>query len=63
MEKDGKKEVLEDSHCEQIEPKPETEHKCNLRPCGGVDWITTEYSGVSISFLVKFYSCFELTIF
>ncbi|XP_018562061.1 papilin [Anoplophora glabripennis] len=42
---DGKIEVLEDSECEVIEPKPEEERKCNVRPCEGVDWITSEWSG------------------
>lgn len=45
---DGKIEVLDDAQCEHQEKKPESERKCNLRPCEGVDWVTTEWSGVSI---------------
>lgn len=30
------------------QPKPETERKCNLRPCEGVDWVTSEWSGVRL---------------
>lgn len=43
---DGKIEVLKESECEAIEPKPEVERKCNIRPCEGVDWITSEWGGV-----------------
>lgn len=45
---DGKIEVLDNSECEAIEPKPEEERKCNVRPCEGVDWITSEWSGVRV---------------
>lgn len=42
---DGKIEVVDDSAC--TSEKPEAEKACMLRPCDGVDWITTEWSGVS----------------
>lgn len=42
--KNGKVEVLKDSDCP--ETKPETSQKCILRPCEGVDWITSEWSNV-----------------
>ncbi|CAG9813449.1 unnamed protein product, partial [Phaedon cochleariae] len=45
IKKDNKIEVLEDSECEAIEPKPEISKKCRIRPCEGVDWITSEWSG------------------
>lgn len=28
--------------------KPETEKPCHIRPCEGVDWVVTEWSGVSL---------------
>lgn len=43
----GKVEVLKDEDCEG--PKPETSKPCVLRPCEGVDWITSQWSGVSIN--------------
>ncbi|KYB26517.1 Papilin-like Protein [Tribolium castaneum] len=44
--KDGSNiEIMDDSECIPVEPKPETERKCNLRPCEGVDWITSMWSG------------------
>lgn len=46
-QKNGTKiEVLNESECP--EPKPEVSQKCILRPCEGVDWITSQWSGVSI---------------
>lgn len=42
----GKIEVLDDQECVSSEPKPESQKKCNLRPCEGVDWITAQWSGV-----------------
>lgn len=42
---DGKIEVLADDDC--LEAKPELEKSCILRPCEGVDWITSSWSGVS----------------
>ncbi|KAK5647606.1 hypothetical protein RI129_002498 [Pyrocoelia pectoralis] len=42
---DNKIEVLEDSECEEQEVKPETQRRCNLRPCEGLDWVTSEWSG------------------
>nr|XP_023024406.1 papilin-like [Leptinotarsa decemlineata] len=45
IEKEGKIELLEDAECEAIEPRPIEAKKCKLRPCEGVDWITSEWSG------------------
>lgn len=42
---EGKIEVLGDSACR--EEKPEEEKPCELRPCEGVDWIVSDWSGVS----------------
>lgn len=44
---DGKIEIISDAYCESLEKKPETEKSCKLRPCEGVDWVTSEWSGVS----------------
>lgn len=41
----GKIELLSDEDCP--DEKPENIKKCILRPCEGVDWITSEWSGVS----------------
>ncbi|KAK4885313.1 hypothetical protein RN001_001584 [Aquatica leii] len=38
-------EVLDESECLDEEEKPETEKLCNLRPCEGIDWVTSEWSG------------------
>ncbi|XP_019882164.2 papilin isoform X4 [Camponotus floridanus] len=40
---DGKIQVLEDEACET--EAPEREKACDLRPCAGVDWVTSEWSG------------------
>lgn len=45
-------EILDGEDCTS-EPKPESEKSCNLRPCEGLDWVTSEWSGVS--FFFKFY--------
>lgn len=42
---DKKIEVLDESEC--TESRPEETKKCILRPCEGVDWITSAWSGVS----------------
>lgn len=42
---DGKIQVLEDRACEVEMPK--REKACELRPCAGLDWVTSEWSGVS----------------
>lgn len=42
-EKDGKITVLKDDEC--AEEKPDTEQKCMLRPCEGVEYITSPWSG------------------
>lgn len=36
--------VLNDDECDT--KKPDTEKKCQLRPCEGVDWVTSAWSGV-----------------
>jgi len=36
--------VLNDDDCD-VE-KPDTEKECHLRPCEGVDWVTSAWSGV-----------------
>lgn len=41
----GKIEVLENSVCEG--DVPESEKPCELRPCAGLDWVVSEWSGVS----------------
>ncbi|XP_044730136.1 papilin isoform X2 [Chrysoperla carnea] len=42
----GRIEILEDSACESTEAgkKPESEKECELKPCKGLDWITSEWS-------------------
>ncbi|XP_011689368.1 PREDICTED: papilin isoform X5 [Wasmannia auropunctata] len=40
---DGKIQVLEDEACEA--EMPEREKACELRPCAGLDWVTSEWSG------------------
>lgn len=42
---DGKIEVLPDNQCP--EKKPDHEQTCMIHPCEGVDWILSEWSGVS----------------
>lgn len=42
---EGKIEVLDDSACEG--EVPEREKPCELRPCAGLDWVISEWSGVS----------------
>ncbi|XP_017784218.1 PREDICTED: papilin isoform X2 [Nicrophorus vespilloides] len=39
----GKIVKLNDTDCS--DEKPESEKKCNLRPCEGVDWIVSDWSG------------------
>ncbi|KAL6256089.1 hypothetical protein P5V15_013324, partial [Pogonomyrmex californicus] len=39
----GKIQVLEDEACEA--EMPEREKSCELRPCAGLDWVTSEWSG------------------
>ncbi|CAH2045947.1 unnamed protein product, partial [Iphiclides podalirius] len=39
----GKVEVFEDESCE--DEKPATEQSCMLRPCDGVDWVLSDWSG------------------
>ncbi|XP_077270107.1 proteoglycan-like sulfated glycoprotein papilin isoform X5 [Temnothorax americanus] len=40
---DGKIQVLEDEACET--EVPEREKDCELRPCAGLDWVASEWSG------------------
>jgi hypothetical protein len=42
---EGKIEVLGDSACPG--EKPEEDKPCELRPCEGVDWVVSDWSGVS----------------
>lgn len=44
----GKIEVLDDDDC--IDEKPDETRECTLRPCEGVDWITSSWGGVRILF-------------
>jgi hypothetical protein len=46
---EGKIEVLGDSACPG--EKPEEEKLCELRPCEGVDWVVSDWSGVSKNLL------------
>ncbi|XP_013147767.1 PREDICTED: papilin isoform X2 [Papilio polytes] len=39
----GKVEVFDDAMCE--DEKPATEQSCMLRPCDGVDWVLSDWSG------------------
>lgn len=48
----GKTEVLDDDQC--VDEKPEATRECTLRPCEGVDWITSSWSGVR-----QFFSYFD----
>ncbi|XP_073996019.1 proteoglycan-like sulfated glycoprotein papilin isoform X4 [Rhodnius prolixus] len=41
---DGRIELLEYSECHD-EEQPESEKPCNLRPCEGLDWVTSQWSG------------------
>ncbi|CAH1399411.1 unnamed protein product [Nezara viridula] len=42
---DKRIEILDYSQCGGL--RPESEKPCNLRPCDGVDWITSKWSGCS----------------
>ncbi|KAL1512853.1 hypothetical protein ABEB36_002368 [Hypothenemus hampei] len=44
-DENDKIELLDDAQCEAIETKPAEEQACFNRPCEGVDWITSEWSG------------------
>lgn len=58
---DGKIKVLSDEECEN--EKPEEEKSCELRPCEGVDWVTSAWSGVRKMFsLLSFDVCFILFV-
>lgn len=49
---DGKIQVLEDEACEG--DVPEREKPCELRPCAGLDWVTSDWSGVSPQFFTRY---------
>lgn len=42
---DGAIEILADDECDG--EKPAEEEECLIRPCEGIDWITSSWSGVS----------------
>ncbi|XP_050294454.1 papilin isoform X2 [Anthonomus grandis grandis] len=44
-DENGKIQILDDAQCEALEDKPAAEQDCFVRPCEGVDWITSEWSG------------------
>lgn len=44
LRRDGRIEVLGDNYCQS--EKPAAEKECYLRPCEGVDWVTSPWSGV-----------------
>lgn len=50
----GKIEVLDDSECP--DEKPEASKKCILRPCEGVDWIASSWSGVRSTFAYSLFN-------
>ncbi|XP_072930145.1 papilin isoform X3 [Epargyreus clarus] len=39
----GRVQVFDDQLCSDT--KPSSEQPCNLHPCGGIDWVLTEWSG------------------
>ncbi|PZC74553.1 hypothetical protein B5X24_HaOG207687 [Helicoverpa armigera] len=43
QKKNGRVEVLSDENC--LEEKPEAEKSCLLRPCEGIDWVTSDWVG------------------
>ncbi|XP_064108154.1 papilin-like isoform X7 [Macrobrachium nipponense] len=43
IKRDDKINELEDHHCQ--EEKPETERTCENIPCGGVDWVASDWTG------------------
>lgn len=45
QKKDGRIEVLDEKDC--TEEKPEVEQPCFLQPCDEVDWVTSDWTGVS----------------
>lgn len=47
----GRITVLSDEEC--IVEKPDTKQSCMLRPCEGVDYITSSWSGVSLDLLIS----------
>lgn len=53
----GKRKALPNSECD--DEVPESEQKCMLAPCEGVDWITSQWSGVS--YLDNSYKIFSIT--
>lgn len=56
QKKDGRIEVLDDKDCP--DEKPVSEQPCYEQPCDGVDWVTSEWAGVStltITYATYFY--------
>jgi len=45
--------VLNDDECET--KKPDTEKACQMRPCEGVDWVTSAWSGVRKQIIFHIY--------
>lgn len=41
--REGRKEILSDNYCQT--EKPAAEEECSIRPCEGVDWVTSPWSG------------------
>jgi len=46
--------IIPDYQCES-ETKPETSQSCDSGPCDGLEWITSQWSGVSIVTAVAIY--------
>lgn len=49
LRREGRIEILGDNYCPNA--KPPAEQDCFLRPCEGVDWVTSPWSGVSVAHL------------
>lgn len=54
IEENGRKRVLPDEDC--VEDKPEIERTCLLAPCEGVDWIVSQWGGVSTKLTITLIS-------
>lgn len=50
-DENNRKTILEDADCE--EEKPESEQPCLLEPCEGVDWVVSDWEGVSLILVTK----------
>lgn len=60
-EENGRITVLDDKDCQDT--KPEAEKDCLERPCEGVDYIASSWSGVRFFNIKYIKSCFNLLIF